>query len=246
MSKPACVLVTGAARRIGAEIARTLHRAGYDIALHFRSSATAAGALSDELNAARNNSCRLYAADLADRRGVADLARAILAREPGLAALINNASSYEKRLLEDSHTADWDRQLDTNLYAPWLLCRELRPRLADNRGTILNIVDAHSGTHQPGYAVYDLSRNALRSLTLSMAREFAPAVRVNAVAPGVILWPEDAGHHSKPADVLANIPLGRLGRPADIAGCVRFLVDEAPYITGQVIAVDGGRSAGRG
>ena len=241
------ILITGGARRIGAEIARRLHHEGLDIALHYMRSADEAELLQAELNQQRENSCRLYRADLASPPDLAKLCERVIAAETALAGLVNNASVYEKLSSSDAQTSDWDRIVATNLQAPWELSRQLHPTLAQNSGAIINILDAHSQIHQRGYALYDLSKNALTSLTRSLAVEFAPQVRVNGVAPGAILWPEDpeGEHHSgDQQSFLARIPMQRLGDPADIASAVHFLLCSAPYVTGQVLAVDGGRSIG--
>ena len=238
-----CVLITGAARRIGAQICRELHHEGFDIALHYHHSENDAQRLAEDLNNIREGSIRLYRANLQSEEQLAALTTQVLQSEPDLCGLVNNASLYEGQAVEESSSADWQRIINTNLRAPWFLCRELAMQLAQTQGAIVNILDTHSSLNRSGYALYDLSKNGLASLTRSLAREMAPAVRVNGVAPGAILWPEN--EHKEEAnsqDFLAAIPMARLGEPSDIAQAVLFLLDRAPYITGQVLSVDGGRN----
>jgi len=237
-------LVTGAAHRIGAEICRQLHRAGYRIALHYFRSREAAEQLAGELNAHRADSCHLYGADLCDEVAVELLSSAVLADFGVIDLLVNNASLYFRTNPDSISPEDWAQLTTSNLRAPFLLVRYLQKSLAIRDGGVVNILDAHSLRAVPGYAVYDMTRSGLESLTRSQARELAPNVRVNAVAPGMILWPEtrDAALTDEQKNtLLENIPMGRLGSPGDIAEAVLFLA-RAAYITGQVIVVDGGRS----
>lgn len=229
------VLVTGGARRIGAAICRSLHAAGYDIALHHHRSAEAAQALAAELNRQRDNSCRTYKADLCTETELESLCESVLRDNSKLCGLVNNASVFSAA----ENLAEFNTVINSNLRAPWYLCRRLRSALQG--GSIINIVDAHSRTPAAGFEIYDASKQALSGLTRALATELAPWVRVNAVAPGAILWPEEDQGLDKQAFV-QQIPLQRLGDPEDIATAVLFLLDQAPYITGQVLAVDGGRS----
>jgi pteridine reductase len=235
-------LVTGGAKRIGAAICRSLHGAGFDIALHYGSSADHAHALRDELNGARADSCRSYRADLGDHDAVVGLAERVLG-DGGLSLLVNNASLYLQTPLDQPLSRHWQALLATNLEAPLLLSEALRGALAQDRGSIVNLLDAHSARPQRGYAIYDMTRNAMASLTRSLALELAPQVRVNGVAPGAIL-PAEGDHplSGDPAALVERIPLKSLGRVEDIAAAVRYLATEAPYVTGQVLVVDGGRS----
>lgn len=238
-------LVTGAAQRIGAEISRHLHRAGFQVALHFHRSDAQARALADEFNRDRAHSCEVFAADLSQTGAAKDLANRVLEQFQQLDLLVNNASLYYRTPLQQASEQDWEQLLSANLRAPWQLCRELGAALARQHGAIVNILDAQAERGTPGYALYDMSKNGLRSLTRSLARELAPLVRVNGVAPGMILWPETRDEplsDSQKERLLKSIPLGRLGDPGDIARTVVFLAQDAPYITGQVIAVDGGRN----
>ena len=236
--------MTGGARRIGAAICRALHQSGYDIALHYHHSAAEADALATRLNAARADSCRSYAADLGDPEGPAQLASDVLADSP-VSALVNNASLYYPTPLDQPLEGSWQALINTNLRAPLLLSQALQGSLAAAQGCIVNLLDAHTAQPQSGYALYDLSKNGLASLTRSLALEMAPVVRVNGVAPGAILLPEGKQLPSgaaSAAEFAKKIPLQRLGQETDIAAAVSFLVTAAPYITGQVLAVDGGRN----
>jgi pteridine reductase len=204
------VLVTGGALRIGAEICRHLHRAGFRLALHFNRSELPAKALADEFNRARADSCALFGADLAQANAAQTLAGRVLDHFNQLDLLVNNASVYYKTPLQQSSEQDWDLLLAANLRAPWELCRQLAETLGHNAGAIVNILDAHADRGTPGYALYDMSKNGLQSLTRSLARELAPHVRVNAIAPGIILWPEtrDEPLTTAQQDALLNtIPL---------------------------------------
>lgn len=234
-------LVTGGAQRIGAAICRQLHQANYDLALHYRSSADSATALAAEFNQQRPGSCQLVQADLADTMELAQLTAQIDLSQ--LQLLVNNASLYLPTPHAQASPTDWDTLMNTNLRAPWLLSQALATALAANRGSIINIIDAFAARPQPGYALYNTAKNGLASLTRQLALELAPAVRVNGVAPGAILWPEPGAadmSEDERARLLDAIPLGRLGDCEDIARCVLFLAAEAPYITGQVLDVDGG------
>lgn len=237
-------LVTGAAKRIGRAIARELHGAGYDIALHYRSAAEEAGELAAELNAARAQSCSLHCADLGDTSQRGALAAEVIAAHPQLAVLINNASGFRAATFADSDEALFDAMLDSNLRGAYFLTRDLAAVLSGNGGAIVNLLDMHLDRPLRGYSAYSAAKAGLASLTLSLAVELAPAIRVNGVAPGVILWPEDDApfYEKMREDAVARTPLKRMGDPADIARTVRFLVTDAPFITGQVITVDGGLS----
>jgi pteridine reductase len=237
-------LVTGGARRIGAEICRTLHNAGYRIALHYRSSSAAARELAEELNAERPGSCRAYGAELQHEGQCAGLAARVLEDFQRVDLLVNNASAFFKTPLASCTEADWDLLLDTNLKAPFFLVQSLAPSLRARSGSVVNIVDAHTDAPQANYTAYTTSKHGLANLTRSLAAELAPGVRVNAVAPGAILWPGETGEGLDTAEkqaALARIPLQRLGECEDIANAVVFLAG-APYITGQILAVDGGVS----
>jgi pteridine reductase len=237
-------LVTGGARRIGAEICRRLHACDHTIALHYHHSDAAATALAAELNRLRPDSCRSYRAELLQQRQCADLACAVLADFGQVDLLVNNASAYFPTPAETCTEGEWNALLDTNLRTPFFLSQALLDTLQQCRGCIVNIIDAHIGQPQRGYAAYDISKNGLAALTRSLALELAPHVRVNGVAPGAILWPDQAAQQASANQqqrLLERIPLQRLGECEDIANAVLFLA-QAPYVTGQVLAVDGGVS----
>jgi pteridine reductase len=237
-------LVTGGSRRIGAAIARHLHARGFDIALHYRSSATEAASLSRELCALRADSCRHYRADLGDPADIDTLAAALLAQGQGLDLLVNNASDFYATPLGATPATAIEPLLASNLSGPWLLVQALLPGLAGRRGNVVNITDVHAEHPLRGYSLYCAAKAGLASLTRSLALELAPAIRVNAVAPGAILWPDDEADYDAAAReaTVAATPLARLGEPEDIARAVAFLACEAPFVTGQVLAVDGGRT----
>ncbi|MDP2792591.1 MAG: pteridine reductase [Sulfurisoma sp.] len=242
------ILVTGAARRVGAEIARTLHAAGSRVAIHYRSSAHEAETLAAELNAVRTDSAAAFKADLLDVVALSSLVAAVVARFGRLDGLVNNASSFFPTKVGAVDTAAWDDLMGSNLKAPLFLAQAAAPHLIAAGGCIVNITDVHAERPLKGFPVYCAAKGGLLNLTRSLAIELAPAVRVNAVAPGPVEWPEDAaGEISFPpaerAAIVEHTLLKRVGTPSDIARTVKFLVFDAPYITGQVINVDGGRTA---
>jgi pteridine reductase len=235
-------LVTGASRRIGAEIVRGLHAAGYRVLLHYHRSEEAAQQLAGALNAERPDSVLALRADLDDTAALDELVRRAIDAWGHLDALVNNASAFYPTPLGTVTESQWDALLGSNLKAPFFLCQAAAPQLARRQGAIVNLVDVYAERPLKGYPVYSVAKAGLAALTRSLAVELAPDVRVNGVAPGAILWPEQTDGGQTQADILARIPLARSGSPADIAGAVRFLLEEAPYVTGQIIAVDGGRS----
>jgi pteridine reductase len=234
-------LITGAANRIGAAIARRLHAAGYRIVLHYRSSAAAATALAAELNGHRPDSVHTVQADLLALDELALLAQQAGARWDRLDALVNNASAFYPVPLQSLTAAHWQELINSNARAPLFLCKALQPALSASGGSIVNIVDSTALHGVAGFTPYTMAKAALANLTFSLARELAPRIRVNGVAPGAILWPEYAGGLSE-ADkqhTLERVALGHLGHPDDIAHAVLFLLRDATYVTGQVIKVDG-------
>jgi len=235
-------LITGAARRIGACIARHLHQAGYDLILHYRHSATDAEQLAEELNAIRPGSCSSLQADLAEMAEVEQLAAEVQATG-GLNLLVNNASSFYPTPVGQVSQQDWDALINSNLRAPFFLTQALTPLLKKTQGCVINLVDVHAERGLTGYPVYSIAKAGLKMMTLSLARELAPEVRVNGIAPGPILWPEAEASLSEDARqaVLDKTLLARTGRPEDIAEAVLYL-SQAGYVTGQVLTVDGGRS----
>jgi pteridine reductase len=235
-------LVTGGARRVGAAIARRLHAAGASVLLHYRDSEAEAVKLAAELNALRPKSAAKVKAELLAPiapRALLSAAREAFGR---LDLLVNNASSFfpvEVGAIEASH---WEELIGSNLRAPLFICQEAAPELAKHAGAIVNIVDIHAERPLKGYAVYSIAKAGLAALTRSLALELAPRVRVNGVAPGAIAWPDDGQFVAAERErIVATTPLARVGSPEDIAQAVHFLAC-APYVTGQVIAVDGGRS----
>ncbi len=244
MSESAPVaLVTGAAVRVGAAIARHLHAQGYDVVLHYRRSREPAEALATEFNRHRSNSALLVAGDLAAASGPAAIAEAFFERYSRCDLLVNNASSFFSTTVEEVDAAIWDELIGSNLRGPFFLVQALLPALRGAQGSIVNLVDIHAERPLLGYSIYSIAKAGLVMLTRSLARELAPEVRVNAVAPGAILWPEDPDDvWGRERDaILKRVPLGRTGTPEDIAGAVAYLA-AAPYVTGQILAVDGGRS----
>jgi pteridine reductase len=235
-------LVTGASRRIGAAIVRGLHAAGYRVLLHYHRSEEAARELARELNAERPGSVVTQQADLDDTAGLNGLVNRAIDVWGRLDALVNNASTFYPTPLGTVTESQWNALRGSNLKAPFLLCQAAAPQLARRKGAIVNMVDVYAERPLKGYPVYSIAKAGLAALTRSLAVELAPDVRVNGVAPGAILWPEQTDGGQTRADILARIPLARSGSPADIAGAVRFLLEGAPYVTGQIIAVDGGRS----
>jgi pteridine reductase len=238
------VLVTGAARRVGAAIARALHAAGADVVLHCHRSRADAEQLAAELAQRRPDSVAIVQADLLDDAKIAALVSEAAARFGRLDGLVNNASSFHATPLGTLTRADWEDLAGTNLRAPLFLAQAAAPHLRRARGAIVNIVDIHADRPLAGFLAYCAAKSGLAGLTRALALELAPEVRVNGVSPGAILWPED-GEAFPPAErerITLQTPLARIGKPEDIAGAVKYLLLDAPFVTGQVLAVDGGRS----
>ncbi len=239
------VLVTGAARRVGAEIARRLHAAGAAVAIHCRASRTEAEELAADLNGIRADSAAVFATDLLDVAALPPLVESVVSRFGRLDALVNNASSFYATKVGAVDTAIWDDLVGSNLRAPFFLAQAAVPHLAGSGGCIVNITDIHAERPLRGYPVYCAAKAGLLGLTRALAVELGPRVRVNAVAPGAIEWPQgtDDFPPAERAAIIGHSLLKRVGSPADIAGTVKFLIFDAPYVTGQVINVDGGRTA---
>lgn len=237
-------LVTGAARRIGAAIATALHAAGASVAIHYRGSVDEARALAGTLNDARQNSAVIMQADLLDTDRLPQLVNDVIEWGGRLDILVNNASTFYPTPVGKITADDWNDLIGTNLKAPLFLSQAAVEELRLRRGTIVNIVDIHAQRPLRHHPVYGSAKAALKMLTLSLAKDLAPDIRVNGVAPGAILWPENGMSDAVQQTILGQIPLGRPGAPSDIAGAVLYLVRDADYVTGQVIAVDGGRSVG--
>jgi pteridine reductase len=237
------ILVTGAARRVGAETSRLLHAAGARIAVHYRSSVDEAQQLADSLNALRPDSAFAVGGDLALDGIPERVAADTLAHFGHIDGLVNNASSFFPTALGDIDRAAWDDLVGSNLKGPLFLAQALAPALQARRGAIVNIVDIHAERPLRHYLVYSIAKAGLVGLTRALALEMAPGVRVNGVAPGPIEWPEDGQFPPQERQrIIEHTLLQRVGSPEDIARSVRFLLFDAPYITGQILAVDGGRS----
>jgi pteridine reductase len=237
------VLVTGGAKRVGAAIVRRLHREGASVMLHYRGSEREANALRSELNAARANSVALVQADLLDLAGLAEIVRNAVNRFERIDALINNASAFFPTPVGEMTQATWESLIGANLRAPLFLSQAAAPHLRKTNGAIVNITDIHAERPLKNYVIYSIAKAGLAGLTRSLARELGPEVRVNGVAPGPIAWPEDGSFDEVARQrVISNTILRRTGDPDDVARAVYYLIAEAPYVTGQIIAVDGGRS----
>lgn len=242
-SEPKIALVTGGARRIGAQIVRSLHVAGWRVHLHYRNSASEAQALADELNQIRSESVTVWQADLLDVAAIRAMVRGVGESSGHLDLLVNNASSFYPTPVETATMDEWNDLFGSNLQAPFFLVQAALPLLRSVGGCVVNMVDIHAERPMPKHPIYSAAKSGLLAMTRSLAVELAPMVRVNAVAPGAILWPEHEASQTTQEALLARVPLQRLGSPEDIAKAVLFLAQDAPYVTGQVLAVDGGRSA---
>lgn len=243
-NQAAVVLVTGGARRLGAEIVRQMHAAGARVMVHFRSSGDEAAQLAATLNALRPGSVSIVQADLLSSNAGERLVAAAVAAYGRLDALVNNASSFFPTPLGTIDEAAWSDLVGSNLKAPLFITQAAAPYLKLSRGCVVNIVDIHAERPLRGYPVYCAAKAGLAGLTRALAQELAPEVRVNGVSPGAIEWPDDGQFAPQErAAIIEHSLLKRIGAAADIAGAVRFLVFDAPYVTGQILAVDGGRSA---
>ena len=243
-SRTRYVLITGAARRIGACIAETLHQRGCDVFLHYHSSGGAVEELAKKLNAMRPQSAITVQANLGEAEDIDYLAGQVKAHTGQLDLLVNNASRFFPTGVGNTSIEQWDDLMDSNLRGPYFLTQALIPELVSAGGSVVNLLDVHAVKPMPGHAVYCMAKAGLQMMTLALAKELGPKIRVNGVAPGAILWPEnenenDPGHQQ---GILEKVVMGRAGRPEDIASAVAYLGLDAPYVTGQVLAVDGGRS----
>jgi pteridine reductase len=234
-------LITGAARRLGAAIARHLHGAGYDLALHYRGSAVEMQALVAELDASRAGSVLPLQADLAEFDRIPELVARTIGRFGRLDALVNNASGFAPTPIGATTPAQWDALFAANARAPFFLAQAAAPHLAAARGAIVNLADIYAERPLRGHTVYCMAKAALVMATKSLALELAPDVRVNAIAPGAILWAEHDSSDAKKSALLARTPLARTGTPEEVAEAVRWLLQDATYSTGQVVRLDGGR-----
>ena len=246
LNKTKVVLVTGGAQRVGAAIVRHLHAQGWTVLIHYRDSERAASALVTELHKLRSMSAFSIYANLDKLEEIEKLPKRILEITGRLDALVNNASTFYPTRIGRASLDDWNNLISSNARAPFFLSQALNPLLQETSGSIVNIVDIHAQRPFKQHTIYCMAKAALQMMTYALAKELAPKVRVNGVAPGAILWPEansaSAITNDTQQQILASVPLQRSGCPEDIARTVSFLINDAPYITGQIIAVDGGRS----
>ena len=237
-------LVTGGARRVGAATAEELHSAGFTLAVHCNRSRADADALVERLKQSRPDSAFTLQGDLLEDGACERLAQDVLERAGRLDCLVNNASTFYPTAVGEITEGDWRSLVGSNLKAPLFLSQALAPALRVSQGVIVNMVDIHARIPLRGYPVYSAAKAGLAALTLSLAGELAPEVRVNGIAPGMVMWAEPEPPESIKNAILARTPLGHAGEPRDVARLVRFVVCDAPFVTGQIIAVDGGRSIG--
>jgi len=240
-SRRPVALITGAARRIGAAIARRLHDAGYDLALHYRHSRDELDALIAQLEQARAASTLALQAELGDVSGLAALISAAVNQFGRLDALVNNASAFYPTPVGTTTPAQWEELFGANVRAPYFLAQAAAPRLAEHGGAIVNIVDIYAEWPLPQHSVYSMSKAALAMMTKALARELGPAVRVNGVAPGAVLWPDSGKSSADREAMIERTPLKRTGSPEDVAGAVLWLLRDAPFVTGEIVRIDGGR-----
>lgn len=234
-------LITGAAARVGAVITRRLHRAGAHVVVHYRRSREPAERLGAELQAQRPNSVTLVQGDLLDEKIIPDLIAQSVAPTHRLDLLVNNASTYYPTPIDKATADDWDDLFGTNAKAPFFLAQAAAPQLRIHRGSIVNLVDIHALRPHPDHPIYCMAKAANAMLTKSLALDLAPEIRVNGIAPGAILWPEGYQTDAERQEILARIPLARPGTP-DAIGAAALYFATADYVTGQILAVDGGRT----
>jgi len=238
------VLITGGAKRVGAAICRELHANGAHLMIHYNTSKQAAKTLQAELNLQRPDSVSIIQADLLNPAIANSLVKETITRFGQLDILINNASTYHPTEIGNINEENWHDLIGSNLKAPTFLAQAAAKHLKKTRGCIVNITDMHIENPKKGYVVYSVAKAGLVTLTKSLAQELSPEVRVNAVAPGPVLWPENNSQFDEVyrQRVISQTLLKRIGDPTDIAKAVKFLASDAPFITGHVLAVDGGRS----
>ncbi len=238
------VLITGGARRVGAGVIRHLHALGANVVIHYRNSGGDARTLGAQLNASRPRSAITVAADLLDTDQLPAVVEQTVATFGRLDILINNASTFYPTPVGQITAAHWDDLIGTNLKAPLFLSQAAAPHLRHSRGLILNMVDIHAQRPLKSHPVYCSAKAGLVMLTRSLARELGPEIRVNAIAPGPIMWPEHGMDQALKEEIIGKTALKRAGSADDIARAITFFATAAPYVTGQVLAVDGGRSIG--
>ena len=240
-------LVTGAAHRIGERIAKELHGSGYRIVIHYRNSAAAAEQLVDTLNEQRADSAQCLQANLADLQSIKSLAAQTVNRWGRLDALVNNASSFYPTDIQTSTEEQWEDLMSGNVKGAFFLSQALIPDLEKTRGCIINLIDIHAESPLKNHSIYCIAKAGAAMMTKSLANDLGPNIRVNGISPGAIIWPENEAELTVEAKaaILKRVPLEKIGDPGDIARTAKFLICDAPYITGQIIAVDGGRSLNR-
>lgn len=235
-------LITGAGKRVGAVIARTLHAAGYDLALHYRRSAADAELLATSLERQRAGSTYTVQGELANIDSLPELVQRVLSRFGRLDALVNNASAFYPTPVGSATPAQWNDLFASNAQAPFFLAQAALPALREARGAIINLVDIYAERPLAHHPLYCMAKAALAAMTRSLALDLGPDVRVNGVAPGAVMWPSDGKPYDDQQAMLARTPLQRAGSPEDVAGAVLWLLRDAPFVTGQIIRIDGGRT----
>jgi pteridine reductase len=236
------VLITGGAKRVGAAIGRQLHGAGANLAIHYRNSSRDAEALAAELNGIRAGSAAIVQAELLEVARLSSLVDFAVRNFGALDVLVNNASTFYPTPIGEITSQTWDDLLGTNLKVPTFLSQAAAPALRKSQGLIINIVDIHALRPLRDHTVYCTAKAGLHMLTRSLAKELGPEVRVNGIAPGPIMWPEGLGDSARQRKIIERTILKRMGSPEDIARTALFFAADAPYVTGQILAVDGGRS----
>jgi len=234
-------LITGGARRIGAETANYLHSKGINIVITYSKSSVAANALKKELNLIRKGSCHIYKAKFNSNINYKKITTDIIRLFGRLDYLINNASKFYPTKINEVSDKAWSDTIDTNIKTPLFLSKYFYNELKKRRGVIINIIDIHVEPPLKDHIIYNVSKAGLLALTRTLAKDLAPQIRVNGVSPGAIMWPENESSNKKKLDILSKIPMKSVGEPADIAKTIYFLLEQSPYITGQNINVDGGR-----
>jgi pteridine reductase len=240
--KKMTALITGSSRRIGAVIVRNLHASGVDVGIHYNSSITEATSLCAELNELRPNSASIFSGDITVVNEAENLVKKFINWSGGIDLLVNNASSFYPTPIGEITENDWNDLIGTNLKGPLFITQAARDALKEAHGSVINLIDVHTRSPLKNHPTYSSAKAGLKMLTRSLAKDLAPEIRVNGISPGAILWPEDGMSEEAKKSILEQIPLNRPGSPQDIADCVLFLLYQANYITGQIIAVDGGRS----
>jgi len=236
------ILITGAAKRIGAACVKRLHAQGCNIFLHYHHSEQVAWSLAQKLNQQRPDSVQIYQANLLNQEALLELAEAAQSRWGSIDVLINNASLFYPQTVEKVSQQDWEQIMGCHLKAPFFLSQALQKNLIQHQGCIINIIDIHADKGLKDYPVYSIAKAGLAAMTRVLAKELAPNIRVNGISPGAMMWPEHPMSAHDKADIIQRIALKRLGEADHIAQAVQFLIFDADYITGQIITVDGGRT----